>query len=269
MSVRRSWIRIWVFCLANATIGFLVLPLFAVVPASLSAQRFVTLPPSAYSLIWYSRLFTDPQWLSSMLTSLLVACLTVAICSIAGITAALGLRHLKGRAWIGVGLLLMSPLLVPSIISGVAMYRVAFSLGLDGTLVGVVASHAVLALPTMVANVTVSLTAVEPDWLRAAHSLGAGSWRAFRTITLPLIVPGIAGGATFAFVTSFDEFTVSAFIASDTVKTLPIKIWESMRLDFSPEVAVASTLVILVATAVLVTRTVFSITRRRGGAHDR
>jgi putative spermidine/putrescine transport system permease protein len=246
-----------------------VLPLFAVVPASLSAQRFVTLPPNAYSLIWYSQFFTDPQWISSMLTSLLVACLTVTICSVVGIPAALGLRQLDGKARTGLGVLLMCPILIPGIISGVAMYRVAFSLGLDGTLVGVVTSHAVLALPTMIANVTVALTAVEQEWLRAAQSLGAGSLRAFRTITLPLIAPGIAGGATFTFVTSFDEFTVSTFMASDTVKTLPIRIWESIRLDFSPEVAVASTLVIIVAAAVLVARAIFSIRRGPGGIHDR
>jgi putative spermidine/putrescine transport system permease protein len=263
MSIERHWGRALIFCIANATLGFLLLPVFAVVPASLSAQRFVTLPPSAYSLAWYVEFFTDTQWLSSMLTSFLVACVAVAICGILAVPAALGLRHIEGKARIAIGVLLMSPILLPTIICGVAIYRTAFSLELDGTLAGLVLSHAVLALPIMLANVTVAMAAIQPDWLRAAQSLGAGSWHAFRTIILPLSAPGIAGGATFAFVTSFDEFTVSTFMASDTLKTLPIKIWESVRLDFSPEAAAASTLVIVIAITVSAARTAFSLTGRR------
>ena len=136
---------------------------------------------------------------------------------------------------------------MPVIVTAVAVYRSALDVGLSGTPLGLGLSHAMLAFPFVVINVGIALRAVDESWLRAATGLGAGPWTAFRTITLPNIMPGLVGGAIFSFVTSFDEVVVAVFMAGYANKTLPVKIWESIRIEFTPVVAVAATFMILLA----------------------
>jgi putative spermidine/putrescine transport system permease protein len=106
-----------------------------------------------------------------------------------------------------------------------------------------------LALPYVALNVGVSVAALDPRLPLAATGLGAGPWRIFRTVTLPLILPGVIGGSIFAFVTSFDEVVLSAFLAGPAVKTLPVRIWEEIRIEYTPVVAVAATIMIALALA--------------------
>jgi putative spermidine/putrescine transport system permease protein len=102
------------------------------------------------------------------------------------------------------------------------------------------------------------LRAVDDNWLRAAAGLGAGPWRIFRTVTLPNITPGIVGGAIFAFITSFDEVIIAVFMAGYASKTLPVKIWESIRLEFTPVIAVAATVMIALAIVLFALAQAFS-----------
>ncbi len=125
----------------------------------------------------------------------------------------------------------------------------ARSLGLVGTLTMLVIAHTMLALPYAALNVGVSLRAVDPRLMLAAAGLGAAPWRVFRTVTLPLILPGVVGGAVFAFVTSFDEVVLSMFLAGPSAKTLPVRIWEELRIELTPVVAVAATLMMALALA--------------------
>ena len=112
--------------------------------------------------------------------------------------------------------------------------------------------YAVMALPFVVINVSISLRAVDPAWPLAAAGLGAGPWRVFRTVTLPNIIPGIAGGAVFAFMTSFDETVLTIFLSDYQTKTLPVKLWETVRLEFTPILAVATTLMIALSVILFV-----------------
>jgi putative spermidine/putrescine transport system permease protein len=136
---------------------------------------------------------------------------------------------------------------VPVIVLAVALYAVARAAGLVGTLAALVAAHTMLAVPYVALNVGVSLSALDRRLPLAAAGLGAGPWRVFRTVTLPLILPGVVGGGVFAFVTSFDEVVLSVFLAGPTVKTLPVRIWEEVRVEYTPVVAVAATLMIALA----------------------
>ncbi len=140
-------------------------------------------------------------------------------------------------------------MVVPTIVLAVAIYAVARSLGLVGTLTMLVIAHTMLALPYAALNVGVSLRAVDPRLMLAAAGLGAAPWRVFRTVTLPLILPGVVGGAVFAFVTSFDEVVLSMFLAGPSAKTLPVRIWEELRIELTPVVAVAATLMMALALA--------------------
>jgi putative spermidine/putrescine transport system permease protein len=112
-----------------------------------------------------------------------------------------------------------------------------------------VIAHTMLALPYAALNVGVSLRAVDPRLMLAASGLGAAPFRVFRTVTLPLILPGVVGGAVFAFVTSFDEVVLSMFLAGPSAKTLPVRIWEELRVELTPVVAVAAALMMGLALA--------------------
>jgi putative spermidine/putrescine transport system permease protein len=239
--------RIALHAVPALVIAFLMLPILAVVPASFSDARFIRLPPRMLSLRWYGDFLADPAWRAALLTSVTVAVSVTAVSVALGTAAALGLRRLPDRARTPLRALFLAPLVVPVIVTAIALYRSALDLQLNSTLIGLVLSHAVLALPFVVINVEIALRAVDEDWLKAASGLGADSWTAFRTVTLPMIMPGVLGGAIFSFVTSFDEFTVSLFMTGPQTKTLPIMIWEFIRFEFTPVVAVAATCMIALA----------------------
>jgi len=225
-------------------LAFLVMPIFAVVPASLNDASFIKIPPETYSTRWYTQFFDDATWVSALLNSIKVALLATGFSVVLGTSAALGIERLPGTLRsLAVGLVL-APLIVPVIMISISLYYVTRSFGLYGTTIGLALSHSLLCLPFVVLNVGVSLKRLDLNLVRAAEGLGAGPWRVFRTITLPAIFPGLAGGGAFAFVTSFDEVVISIFIAGYGAKTLPVKLWEQIRVEFTPVAAVGSTVIL-------------------------
>ncbi|WP_244429709.1 ABC transporter permease [Bradyrhizobium genomosp. I (2014)] len=222
-----------------------MLPVLVVIPASFTSSSFVRVPPIAYSTRWYSAFIADPEWIQALFTSISVAVFTTVVATVIGTLAAIGLEQSspKLRA-LALGLII-SPLVVPVIMISVALYYVMRPFGLHGTQTGLVLAHTLLALPFVVINVGLSLRTVDPNCRRAAAALGADPWYSFRTVTLPLIAPGLAGAAAFAFVTSFDEVVLSIFLSGVQSKTLPVKIWEAMRIEFTPVTAVASALLLV------------------------
>ena len=137
--------------------------------------------------------------------------------------------------------------MAPVIVLAVGLYAIARATGLVGSVTGLFIAHTMLALPYAVLNIGVSVAALDPRLAMAAAGLGAGNWRIFRTVTLPLILPGVVGGAVFAFVTSFDEVVLAVFLSGPRVKTLPVRIWEEIRVEYTPVVAVAATIMIALA----------------------
>lgn len=246
------WLTVAAFGSANLVIAFLVLPIFAVLPASFNQSSFIALPPNEFSIRWYGAFFEDEGWRSSLWVSVEAALLTTAFTLLIGIPAAMGLQRLPSRVRMILTGFFLAPIIVPVIVIAIAIYRSSLDVGLNGTLTGLVLSHASLALPFVVINVGISLHAIDERWLQAAAGLGAASWTIFRTITLPNILPGVVGGAVFAFITSFDEAIVSVFMSGYGAKTLPVKIWETIRIEFTPTVAVAATLMIALAAVLFV-----------------
>jgi putative spermidine/putrescine transport system permease protein len=229
--------------------AFLLLPIFAVVPAAFNASSFIRLPPDAWSVRWWATFFADPTWRRAMITSLQVAMLAAALSVMLGTAAALGIARLGGWARQLALAIFVGPVIVPAIVLAVALYSLARSVGLVGTVTMLAIAHTMLALPFVALNVGVSLAALDPRLALAATGLGASPWRAFRTVTLPLIMPGVIGAAVFAFVTSFDEVVLSVFLAGPQAKTLPVRIWEEVRVEYTPVVAVAATIMIVLAIA--------------------
>lgn len=237
--------RIFANGTASLVIAFLVLPILIVIPASFNRASFIRIPPQEYSTLWYQRFVDDPQWLSSLINSVQVALIATLLAVSLGTLASLGLRRLVGRTRIVLIGLFLAPLIVPIIVIAIAMYRSSLDVGLNSTLIGIALGHTVLALPFVVINVSLALRGLHDDLLRAASGLGAGPMTIFRTITLPVIMPGVVGGAIFSFMTSFDEVVIAVFMAGYSSKTLPVKTWEAIRLEFTPVIAVAATIMIL------------------------
>ncbi|SEB89450.1 putative spermidine/putrescine transport system permease protein [Rhizobiales bacterium GAS191] len=237
----------WTKAFAALLAALIVIPVLAVVPLAFSEQSFVRLPPQDWSLRWWRSFFADASWLRSLLTSLEVAALSCILSVAAGTSAALGLARLGPRPKALANGLFLGPMVAPVIVLAVGLYALARSVGLVGSVPGLVLAHTMLALPYAILNVGVSVAALDPRLALAASGLGAGPWRAFRTVTLPSILPGMLGGGIFAFVTSFDEVVLAVFLAGPNVKTLPVRIWEEVRVEYTPVVAVAATIMIVLA----------------------
>jgi putative spermidine/putrescine transport system permease protein len=231
----------------SLVLAFLVLPTLVVVPASLNHASFIQIPPTMLSGRWYREFFADPEWLASLGSSLKVAALATSLSLVLGTTAALGLERLHGAWRTLLSGLFLAPLVVPAIVLAVALYYVARPLGLAGTTAGLALGHTLMCLPYVIVNVGVSLRTLDASLERAAAGLGASPWRIFRTVTLPCIAPGLAGGAVFAAITSFDELIISIFLAGVRTQTLPVKLWETIRVEFTPVVAVAASVIIAVS----------------------
>lgn len=233
-----------------AAVGvFLVLPTLIVLPMSFSGAAMLVFPPAGFSLRWYRAFFTDPGWQAAAWHSLAVAVTAAAIATVLGTLAAVAL--VRGRVPLA-GLfrsLLLLPMIVPAIVTAVAAFRVFSLLGLTDTLPGLGLAHALLGLPFVVINVSAVLRRTDPRIEAAARSLGASPWRAFRRVTLPLIFPGVAAGAVFAFLTSFDEVVVALFLTGIDSTTLPVQMWSGIRFEINPVVAAVSVLLVALSTA--------------------
>ncbi|MSO93849.1 MAG: ABC transporter permease [Rhodospirillales bacterium] len=236
--------RLAVHGFGSAVLAALLLPILAVVPASLNYGSFISLPPETWSTRWYGRFFADREWLTSLVTSFQVAAIATVVSVVFGTAAALGLIRVGRRLRAALTGLILAPLIVPVIVTAVALYYTSRSWGLTGTVTGLAMAHVLMCLPFVVLNVGVSLGGLDPNWIRAAEGLGASPARVFMTVTLPTILPGLFGGAVFSLMTSFDEVVMSIFLAGIQAKTLPVKMWEVVRLEFTPILSVASTLLI-------------------------
>ena len=229
----------------------LLMPTVAVVPLSITKTDFVVFPPRGFSMRWYEAFFTSDVWRGAVMTSFITAILTMLVATPIGTMMALGIARLKGR-WVGTAnVFILLPIIVPTIVTAVALSGLLAKLGLVGTIPGLVLAHTVLALPFVVINVAAVLQNFDRRTEQAARSLGASPFTAFRRVTLPAILPGIAAGALFAFLTSFDDFVIALFLAGVDAVTLPVQMWSGIRFEISPVVASASTVLLMMSCLLL------------------
>ena len=231
--------------------AFLVLPTLAVIPISLNPSSFLVFPTEGLSLRWYRDLFDSPEWLRALRNSLAVATVTTILATALGTPAAIGLARMRSRAkpWL-VGLF-AAPMVVPVVVIAIAFYFLFAPMGLVNGFAGLVIAHTVLAIPFVVIVVHASLAGFDFELLRAASSLGARPVTVFFRVLAPLIGPGIAAGAVFAFMTSFDETVVALFLAGPDQRTIPLQMWEGVREQISPTITAAATLLVITSTLLL------------------
>ncbi|KMK68635.1 ABC transporter permease [Puniceibacterium sp. IMCC21224] len=253
--------------ICGAIFVFLITPIIVVMPLSFNAQDFFTFTPemlrfdpAGYSLKHYRDFLTNTEWTNAVWNSLRIAPVATFLSVTLGTLAAIGLSqsHVPGRRVIMA--ILISPMIVPLIISATGMYFFYSKIGIVGTYWGVVLAHAVLGIPFVIITVTATLVGFDKSLTRAAANMGANPITTFFRVQMPLILPGVISGALFAFITSFDEVVVVLFIGSAELQTLPWQMFTGLREQISPTILAAATILVGISILLL---TLVEMLRRR------
>ena len=252
MGWRRAAKLLVLYMAAAFGLLFLIGPLLVIVPVSFSAAQYLTFPPTGFSLQWYERFFGRPEWLDSIWVSVQVATLSTLLTTILGLLASQVLVRGRFRGKTLIYALILLPMIVPVIVTATGTFFFFSKLGMLGTVSAIALGHTIVSLPIVVIIVSATLQGFDERIEQAAISLGASPVTAFRRITLPMIAPGVASGALFAFLTSFDELIIPLFLGGPHAQTLAVRIWNSVLLEIEPTIAAASTFLIGVALVVLV-----------------
>jgi putative spermidine/putrescine transport system permease protein len=246
---------------------FLIFPILVILPLSFNAQDFFTftkemlaLSPEGFSFKHYNDFFTNPDWQQALKNSVLIAPIATLFATTFGTLAAIGLSQSHVPYKPAIMAVLISPMIVPLIISAAGMYFFYSRIGLQGTYMGVVLAHAALGTPFVIITVTATLVGFDQSLIRASASLGANPVTTFFKVQMPLIIPGVVSGALFAFITSFDEVVVVLFLGSAGQKTLPWQMFTGLREQISPTILAVASLMVAISVALL---TVLEMLRRR------
>jgi putative spermidine/putrescine transport system permease protein len=284
--LERAWY--WTYRLICALIFlFLIAPIIVVIPLSFNAEPFFTFTermlafdPEGYSLRWYDTLLTfghlnaeaprdwawwkqaweQSTWIQVTKNSLIIGVFSTILATVLGTLAALGLSRPDMPYRKAIMAVLISPMIVPLIITATGLFFFYSQTGLAGTYLGIIMAHATLGIPFVIITVTATLVGFDQSLNRAAASLGASPSTTFFQITMPLILPGVISGALFAFVTSFDEVVVVLFVAAFDQQTIPRQMWNGIREQLSPAILSVATILVIVSIGLL---TAVELLRRR------
>jgi putative spermidine/putrescine transport system permease protein len=229
---------------------FLLLPMTVIIPISLTDRPYLSLPAAGLSLQYFSNFFTSPDWLSSFGQSLVIALCAMAVA--AGTLAAIGCWRLGGRISDAMRLLMLLPIIIPTVVYALGIYRTYAELRLLGTYTGVIIAHAVTGVPYVAILVSAALADFDIRLEQAARSLGAGVTQSLTLVVLPIIRPAIASGAIFAFIHSWDELLLVLFIGGRAIFTLPRRIWDGINDTLDPTMAAVATVLLAITCLLLV-----------------
>ena len=284
--LERIWHYTYLFICACIFL-FLIAPIIIIIPLSFNAepyftftQKMLALDPEAFSARWYidivrngmaapdapmdsnwwADMWNNAQWIRAMRNSFFVAICATILATALGTLAALGLSRPEMPFRSAITSLLISPMIVPLIITATGMFFFYSDVGLAKTYLGIILAHTTLGIPFVIITVTATLVGFDRSLIRAAQSLGADGWTTFRQVIMPLILPGMISGALFAFVTSLDEIVTVLFLADVEQRTIPRQMWSGIREQISPTILAVAT--ILVAISIFLLTTVELLRRR-------
>jgi putative spermidine/putrescine transport system permease protein len=264
---------------------FLVTPILILIPLSFNQEPYfsftagmLSLDPEAYSLRWYADImrngmaapdaiegwwqdmWQNAQWIRSIKNSIFIGFFATLLSTALGTVAAIGLARSEMPWKRSLMALLISPMVIPLVITASGLFFFFSKVGLAGTYLGLILAHAVLGTPFVIITVTATLVGFDKSLVRAAASLGAGPVLTFWKIQMPLILPGVISGALFAFITSFDEVVVVLQLADVTQRTIPRQMFSGIREQISPTILAVATLLVLLSIVLL---TAIELLRRR------
>jgi len=231
-------------------VTYFTLPMVIAVLMSFGPSRFLRLPTNEWTIKWYVEFFSTTKWMDGLWNSLIVSGLTIVFSLIVGMTTALAFTKYKYKWGAGLYTLSLTPVFTPAVIIAMALLTVAYRTGMHGGYTIIAVAHSLWAFPLVVMVLKVSLDGLDKSLEEAARGMGATSLQAFRTITLPLVMPSVLVGALFAFIISINEFVMALFLGTVDTETLPRIIYPVLRYRLTPLVAAASG-VLMFATVVM------------------
>ncbi len=255
--------KIWYYTfriICGLILFFLIAPIVVLIPLSFNAEPYftftqgmLTLKASAFSTRWYEDIISNPQWIHSIKNSIIIGFFATIFATFFGTLAAWGLSRPQTPFRVPLMGLLISPMIVPLIITAAGMFFFYSKVGLAQTYPGLILAHTALGIPFVIITVTATLMGFDQDLIRASASLGAHPVTTFRKVVMPLILPGVISGALFALMTSFDEIVVVLFLSGFEQRTIPRQMWVGIREQISPTILAVATILITVAIALLTT----------------
>src|SRR6476646_3889577 len=233
-------------------VTFMLAPIVVVCWVAFTPEGFLSFPTDDWSLRWFKAIARYPEFVAGFWRSLWLGALSSAIAVAVSVPAALAIARHRFPGREAMTALFMSPLMIPHIVLGIAFLRFFTQIGLGGTFVGLVLAHIVIVLPFALRLTLASAVGLDRAIEHAAVSLGASEWTVLRRITLPLVLPGLASGWALALINSFDEVTMTVFIAAPGTETLPVRMFLYIQDNIDPLVTSVSAVVIAVTVATLV-----------------
>lgn len=231
---------------------FLLAPLLIVVVVSFDPSSVISFPPKGFTFDWYAALLSNEAFTRGFFNSLVVASVVTVITTAVSIPAALALARYSFPGRAAIKSFLLAPILIPTVVLGLAMLLVLAPFGLIGTYAGLVTAHLAIAIPYVVRVITMNLETMDRASEEASRVLGAGAFTTFRRVTLPLIAPGVLAGAFFAFLISFDEAVISLFVVGTGAGTLPVAIYKYVITKTDPQIAALSVVLVLFSILIMV-----------------
>lgn len=223
---------------------YLLAPIIVVIATAFTTTAYPVFPPRGFSLRWFEKFLATREFVEAIRISTMLAASSTIIATILGTFSGLSLARFAIPGKSTISALLLSPILFPTIVLGLALLIFNTRIGISGTFPGLVCAHVVLTTPFVIRMVMVSLAQFDPAVEEAARNVGAGWWRTFLFVTLPLIRPGVLAGAVFAFILSFDELVVTLFLSAPGLQTLPIRIYTYVEYSSDPTISAISTVLI-------------------------
>lgn len=208
---------------------FMLAPLVVVCLVAFTPENTLSLPTAGFSLRWFAAVFERADFLTAFYNSLQLAALSATLATLIAVPAGLAITRYRFPGQGFLNGLFLSPIIIPHLVLGVAMLRLFALLGVNGSFSWLVLAHVVVITPYVLRLVIAAAIGIDRSAEQAAESLGASRTTLFCHITLPMILPGVAGGWLLAFINSFDEVTLSIFVTSPATQTLPVRMYEIGR----------------------------------------
>lgn len=224
---------------------YLLAPIIVVIATAFTTTAYPVFPPQGFTLKWFYHFLGMSEFTDAVQRSALLALTSTIVASLLGTFSALALDRYRFKGRDAISAFMLSPILFPTIVLGLALLVFFSQIGLSGSFIGLVIAHSLLTTPFVIRLVMASLAEFDPAVEEAARNLGAGWWRTFLQVTLPLIRPGVLAGAVFAFIISFDELVVTLFLAGPDMTTLPVRIYTYVEFSSTPTISAISTTLIL------------------------
>lgn len=243
---------------------FLFAPIFAVVLMSFSTAKYSVFPVRGWTTDWYAKAFADEKIIAALQTSVLISVISALLATLIGTLAAMGFVRNSFRSREFLRAFFLAPLIIPEIITGIALLSFATLLSVRGGITLVVIGHVLIGLPFVLTVVSARLYGFDRSLEEAAMDLGADEVTTFRRVTLPLLMPGIAGGVLLAFTVSFDNFLITYLLAGSDVMTIPVHIYSMIRFEFTPKIHAISTFIVFVSVSLILLSQ--ALIRERGAA---